>query len=366
MKKSIDKKLKALETKIGKFKLYKAGLPCFPKVFARDSIISGILMKDAYFLRNFLLFAALRQGKKANPLSGEEPGKIFHEYPAKKIGNLSTEYAACDSNALFIIGMHFYFTLTKDKSFIKKNKLFIKRASDYILNHLNSKGAFLEDPAFCKANRFALNVTYWKDSELIERKHGIPNYPVCFTLAHIQNMAGLRSAFALLQSQGLLQKVKKMKSYLNKELFDYKTGAFYLAKDSKGGISAISSDLLHALFYLKPGDISNKTLKGIAKASEVLETDHGYSVLDPKKAHLMKNPYHSKAIWPFEQALIHSGAKKFKLKKIAEKASRILPYLDTNPEVFFISKKAIKRGGCDPQLWTIAAKKYFENQENSN
>ena len=60
-----------------------------------------------------------------------------------------------------------------------------------------------------------------------------------------------------------------------------------------------------------------------------------------------------------EQAIINIGAKKFGLKKIVEISSRIVKLLDTDPEYFILDKNGIKKAGCDPQLWTIAAKMYF-------
>ena len=70
-----------------------------------------------------------------------------------------------------------------------------------------------------------------------------------------------------------------------------------------------------------------------------------------------------RTIWPFEQAIINIGARKFGIRRVKNISSKIMKVLDSDPEIFVIDGKEIKKGGCDPQLWTIAAKKYFENQE---
>ena len=93
-----------------------------------------------------------------------------------------------------------------------------------------------------------------------------------------------------------------------------------------------------------------------------METKIGYRTLSPGEADRVKDKYHTYTVWPFEQAIIHAGARKFGLTDVQEKCLRIVPYLDTHPEIFTLDK-GIKKGGCDPQLWTIAAKKYFESSK---
>ena len=77
--------------------LFNAGFPNFPRNFTRDSIISGLIMRDAKMLRNQLLYSSKMQGKKNNSKTGEEKGKIFHESPGYIINQLSTEFNACDT-----------------------------------------------------------------------------------------------------------------------------------------------------------------------------------------------------------------------------------------------------------------------------
>jgi glycogen debranching enzyme len=352
-----------LKIKYKKYNLYKAGLPNYPRNFTRDSIISAILMNDPYMLKEQLSFCAIMQGKKKNPYTGEEPGKIIHEYPCIKKQKLSTRYNACDTTALFLIGHEFYQKLTKDYRFSKFYRENIKKAVEYIISHLVDY-AFLEDPKFCNAEKFASKVTYWKDSEILNRKNGQPIYPVVYTLAHAQNIAALRSASKLLKSNKLKYIALKMNQYMQKNLFDENLGTFYIALDKKGPIKAVSSDSLHTLFYLNKKDIKPSRIKSIVKASSVLETPAGYRALEPNKTKKVKDWYHVETLWPFEQAIIHIGAKKFRLFSVKEISSRVLKYLNTDPEMFILKNKEIKKGGCDPQLWTIAAKKYFQGNLN--
>jgi len=350
-------KLASLKKKIEDFNLYVAGLPSFAKNFSRDSIISAILMKDVEMLKNQLCFCALKQGIKKDSLTGEEPGKIFHEYPGFKLRGLSTEFNACDTTALFLIGHEFYQRWTNDKDLVKKQRENIQRGVNYILSHLRNF-LFIDDPKFSNGQKFALKVTYWKDAWITSRKNNEPVYPVVYTLAHIQNMRALRSAAKILKSDYLRKISEKMIKAL-KKLHDLDFG-FYIAIDKLGPIKGISSDMLHSLFYLEKSDINDEQLKKILNSSKILETEIGYRVLEPKLDSELKGGHYSNQVVPFEQAIIHIGAKKFELKKVQEVSSRILDVLDSEPEQFVIKNGSVKKSGPDPQLWTIATKKYFE------
>ncbi|MCD6229691.1 MAG: hypothetical protein J7K00_02730 [Candidatus Diapherotrites archaeon] len=365
--------MERLKTKYLGFTLYNAGLPNFPKNFTRDSIISAILSRNSKMLKSQLNFCTHEQGVNKNPKSGEEPGKIVHEYPAANWGGLTTKFNACDTTALFLIGHKFYIDLTGDKSLAERQKKNIENATKYIISHLNQNNLFMEDPKFCNAKKFALKVTYWKDSEIINRKNGEPAYPVCYLLAHVQNMQGMKCAAKLLNPEYFRVAEKMMKGM--EKLYEQKSNKFYIALDKEGPIEAINSDFLHMLFYLEPGDLKNKQLEGIIETSKKLETPIGYRTLERKAADNIKSEYHSRAVWPFEQAIINSGAAKHRiwaekykfaglaksLKHVEEVSLRIKSKLDTAPETFILNNPEIKKGGCDPQLWTIAAKKYFKD-----
>lgn len=354
--------MERLKTNQENIELYNAGYPGFPRNFTRDSIISGILMNDPVVIKNQLLFAAKKQGKKKDPLTGEEHGKIFHEFPGFYINNLSTEYNACDTTALFLIGHFYYEKITGDKRFKHEQKDNIIQAIDYIKSHLDDY-VFYENPSKCDSDKFALKVTYWKDSEIPKRNEGNPVYPIAYFLAHVINLAGIRFSSEIIEDDKLKEELnliaQNMKDRINR-FYDNEKKAFYIAIDSNGPIEGVSSDILHALFYLRSEDISVEQQESIVRSASELETIVGYLTLSPKVNQEVNDSYHSKTVWPFEQAIINIGARKFNLPKIEEVSKRIMGYLDTDPEIFILENDAFRKAGCDPQLWTIAAKKYFK------
>jgi len=343
------------------YKVYNAGVPNFPRNFTRDSMIAGLLSDNVEVLLGQLRFSSEMQGRTADPFTGEEPGKIHHEYPGVKLHGYSTLYDACDTTALYLIGMEAYLVLTGDTAFIKEHLGNIERSVEYIIAHI-SNGLFWEDPAFCNADRFALKVTYWKDSQLPHEK-AEPVYPIVYTLAHFQNARALRSAARLLNRSDLLSIEKKM----IKASLDTLWGGenFLVAVDKGGPIASISSDSLHALAYLDSSDSSLKEVAARIEASTMLlETRCGYRSTSLSATAQMKDQYHSgTTVWVFEQALINHGGKKFDLSRVQEVSKRVRPHLDTDPEILGIdSCGKVSKIGCDPQLWTIAAKEYFDKR----
>lgn len=363
----------------GDLTLYRAGLPNgfnpvgFQSNFTRDGIQAAILFKDPYMLADQLKFSAYRQANKKDPRTGAEPGKPHHEYPGVEIRGLSTEYNACDSAAWFLIGFYQLARLSQDYSLPNEYRREITSATDYIISHLATEGLFQESPEFSGAERFALNVTYWKDSQIPQREGGQPAYPVVYSLVQAQNLEGLRNAASLLDSRELRGISERMNSALQR-MFSPNLGTFSLAHDRMGVIDVISSDILTSLYFLRPEDLTELQLRGICRKASILETPAGFRTLDPEVAATMEDKYHAETVWPSEQALIHAGARKFKealerkgslelsamLGRVEEVSGRVMSYLgDNNTEIFVVNGDQIVKGGCDPQLWTLGAKSYF-------
>ncbi|MCR4284350.1 MAG: hypothetical protein NUV64_03525 [Parcubacteria group bacterium] len=370
-----DQGLERLNVHYGDFNIYCSGFPNAMKNSARDSLLSAILMLDKNMLKDQLSLCAEKQGLKQNPLSGEEPGKIFNEFPASASRGLSNEYNACDTTALFLIGHEVYQKLSGDILFADRYKDNIIKAVGFIRNHLKGY-SFIEDPSLCGGKHFSLKVTYWKDTGMPERENGEPVYPVSYSLPHIQNMRALKSASFLLKDDSFGQIIECMKDYLLNYLFSRNTGQLCLAIDRNGPIKTVSSDILHSLFFLDEGDITPEHIESIINSSFALETDFGYrSFPEDCVKHTHKGSLHYlRSILPVEQALVNIGAKKHRmwiekagftrlskgLKKIEDVSSIINGKLTSVPEGFILEDDKIKKTGCDPYLLTIATKKYFD------
>ena len=336
-------------------------------------------------IENDLRFAAKMQGIKYNPITGEQPGLIYHEYDTELNGGLelkenpghTTEYNSSDATALFLISHSEYLRMTGDINLAVEQRSNIEAASNYIINHLDSDKVFVESPKFAGADSYALKTTHWKDSGgLPGREGGKPVYPVIYPLVHMENMAGLRAAAQLLGSKELAEEANGMKKAIPL-IFDREIGNFPRAIDSLGEVRAIDSDGLTSLYFVDPGDYSSGMLKGIIKSSEVLETDLGYRTLEPKAAEQVQDKYHAETVWTHEQALMHAGASKLLafaktegdldlvrgLNHVLEVTGRMGNYLLSNPgsypELFEIKGGELVPGKNNPQLWAVGAYNYF-------
>jgi glycogen debranching enzyme len=353
-----------------KLELYAAGLPKFNRLFTRDLILSSFLLQDTSLLKNTIILCSLLQGKEKNRFTGEEPGKIFHEYPGVKIPgrehNLTTLYNACDTTALYLLAHSQYIQAVRDFSLLKTYEKEIEKAISYILSHINEKDLFAESPAYCGARQFALKVTYWKDSVLVDRKDGEPAYPVVYALAHLQNAYALLSISEIIKDNMLKDVAEKLFESFFKWMYDEEKG-FAIAWDREGKIYAPSSDILHMLYYIPIGCLSVNQISHICKVAMELETNIGFRTLSETLANRLENGYHAKTVWPFEQAFIYLGAKKHGIEYLQNTSKKIHDWLKKEekegrfPELVVVEKGMYKMGGCEVQLWTIGAKKMFDS-----
>ena len=359
-----------IETDIGQgdLTLYSAGLPRFPGNFTRDVIISGMVASHPIMLHDQLLFNGQHLGRKKDSFSGEEPGKPHHQYPQTIWNGLSTQYNACDTGALYLLGFDSFKHLTGDNDLFASQQEHIEMTIDYALSHLKDD-VFYEDPVFSDAEQYGLLATYWKDSHLPERPAGHPMYPVVYPLVQAQYIRAFRAASDLLKRDDLAEKAGDMVRALHR-FFDWDLGSFVVASDRKGNVRAVSSDALHMLFYLEPGDLTQDMIDEIVRTSQLLETPVGYRTLEPDAvAHPQTEVeyyegYHSDSVWLFEQAMIHIGARKFGLSDVMEISERIKgPLEGFSGELLDIADDGsiIPGGTTTEQLWSDAAKVYFSD-----
>ncbi|MEM7333197.1 MAG: hypothetical protein AAF490_14000 [Chloroflexota bacterium] len=340
------------------YTVFDAGLPRFPRNFTRDGILAALLFEDAVMMRDQVRFCALHQGQKPNPISGEEIGKIFHEFPGFPLRARNTQFNGCDTTGLWLYGLAKYVEWSGDKSILDELKTAVSQAITYTQTHLREDYLFEESPSYCGADRFALKVTYWKDSVLYGRPNGETAWPAVFTLAHVQTLAGVRAIGQVLNSTVILELASKMHQALD-SLWDDSLGCYISAMDRLGRMPILTSDTLHMLAYLQPGDISSNQLAKIAETVTNLESELGYLVMSGHDAASLQYDYHAKTVWPFEQGLIHLGAVKFGLPHIAKICERVVPHIQTSASETLAVSNDLNSPSCDPQLWTLAARSYF-------
>jgi len=337
-------------------------------LFGRDLLITARLLGKTEFTRDVLLFIADTLGEKQDPTTGEEPGRGIHEFSHVEMRGSVTRYNAIDVTPLFLVVAHEYLLATNDTEFVKGLAGPVALAIRFMEAHLVN-GLLVEDPTYSGASGYALHATYWKDSQLPQR--GDPAYPVTYTLVQAQAVAAFRAASALVQvtpriqasSRDLSSLALLVRDALFQQLWDPVLDVPLIAKDQQGGIAGISSDMLHMLAYLEPGDIGKRHLLAIEQASQQLITPYGYRTYAYGQMGYNPHAYHLGAIWPFEQAMIAIGAVRHGLDHVRKIVNRVIDVLEAEgfPELVYWrdgspieSALAIPGQGCDLQLWTLA------------
>lgn len=352
------------------FELYHAGLKEGQirfGLFARDLLITTLMLQDEKLLWETIRFVLTTLGKRYDPLTGEEPGRVLHEFDEVEMRDLKTRYNAGDTSQLLLIAMADYLKISNDATLLLKHRDDFQAVIRYILSHIHGN-LFWEDPRFCGAKRYALKATYWKDSHLPGRVD--PHYPVAYTLVQAQTSAALRAASTLAEALDLpwskaeLEKrAGEMIGALMRTLWDDQLSYPLIAQDGAGAISGIASDGLHMLAYLNREDLPPERLNRIWAAAASLATPYGFRTYALGQLDYSTTSYHWGAIWPFEQffiakAALHHGRVEF--------LSVALRVLDALRQLGFVElcywdeqdglqgPGAIPGEGCDLQLWSAA------------
>jgi len=341
--------------------LYRAAYPGYQSNFSRDSLVAGHLRGDETAIRAQIAYSAYRQAHTADPITGAEPGKIHHEDPPVIINGASSAYNACDTTAAFLSSIA---SLAErgDRQILNTYHKNIKRATGYILNHVEND-IFYEDSKHSGADKFALKVTYWKDSELNNEHRKIPVEPVVYSLAHFQTTNALGRIASLSGDKKLGAKAQNMMETGLEKL--WRDDHFVTAIDAAGEIDSPSSDSLHALLHIPETAVPAGYAARIEKYMEALETPMGYRTGLPVSTDM--DPYHTAYVWPHEQANMHIAAKRHSLLKAQSITERVKEYIPTAegflPEL--LDAETGEPAGNKWQLWTAAAVEYFENPDNA-
>jgi len=381
-------------------------------IFGRDSLITSLkLLKvfektdDAYYLAlvgKVLNNLAELQGREMNPQSGEEPGKIIHEFRPDNHAYLTQRadgawylypdgvlrnYDTADATALFLMTSHAYLRAGGDiESFLPN----IRAALMWMLEYGDSNGDALFDYRIPAERTFGGLVTQsWMDSEesvFFEERLGRPKYSIAPVEVQAYSYAALRAwadYFAERDSSfaaTLPERAQSLKKAFNASfLIEEKHGGISLAFAIDGdGNQLISprSSMGHCLFAAwtpSPGAMPESVLDaehipGIAR--RLLKPDlyvprAGIRTLSRRSSRFDPNSYHNGSIWPHDTMMCAEGLETFGFREEAKRvrASLVCAYthFQTPLELFVFDRGFAEycddrgQGACRVQAWSAAA-----------
>lgn len=373
--KNLERDLDALTSKEGY--LY-AGVPTkFMGLFGRDALISGwqLLQYNPQFAKQALLSLAEIQGQRFNPATGEEPGKIAHEFYSKNVPEswfienkkgvrwLEKErpvYFSVDSTPLFLMIAGKYYRRTKDRNLIRQLKPALEGAMNWIMSYGIINGFLRYGGTNPEKGLISQS---WKD--------GIG-----------ETLEGQRPPIAVVEVQGYLTEaheelknlvpVDKLGAIVNKIRKDFDENfwmpekKFYcLALDGRNNqIQQITSNPGQLLFT----DLLNKergaqVIKRLFR--EDMWTPYGirtHSTLEPDFDPLS---YQRGSVWPHDnwiitQGLIKQGYKK-EARRIKEALFRTYEKLGFLPEFYAVTPdnevtiEGLETPPVNIQAWSVGA-----------
>ncbi|HBR09680.1 TPA: hypothetical protein DD712_00235 [Candidatus Acetothermia bacterium] len=347
------------------FHLYNAGVKSGRirfGLFGRDLLIVALMLQKPVFMKEAIRFVCATLGQVYDPETGEEPGRGLHEFTDVEMKGRSTRYNAAEVSLLLLIVAADYQAKTGEVSLIVQERDALTAAINYLYAHLED-GLFVENPGRCGADRYALRVTYWKDSKLPRRDRDEPAYPVVYTLVQAQAVAALRAAAFLALPLGMITWSQKLRMaadravrHLFTTLWDKANDYPLIAVDGDGEVCGISSDGLHMLAYLEQEDLPPEKLAAITAKTHRLLTPYGYRTYAPVQPGYAPDSYHLGAIWPYEQFFILQGALIHGQHEVAAGSVRIISALERIgfAELIYWDGSKLTASGCNPQLWSLA------------
>ena len=406
------KSLQELETPLGI--LASGRHEVFGCIFGRDSLISSLgflaiyeRTRDPYFLtlsEKILRTLGALQGTETQIESGEEPGKIIHEfrpdnhahltgrpespwytYPAGEMRN----YDSVDSTPLYLMTAHAYLRLGGDPAFVASILPNIRAALLWLLRASDRNADGFIDYRFPPERRFGgLSVQSWMDSaeslfyeEALEGT-GRPPYPIAPVEVQAYAWAAL-SAWAdyfsdeagskedIAFGSELRDRARQLKSRFNEAFIlttplrgKFASLAYAIDGEGKPLIAARSS-MGHVLWAVYKGEsiLEDKHIDGLRRRllrRDLFVPQAGIRTLTSHSLHYDPLSYHNGSIWPHDTAMLALGLENFgyqeDAKRVREALLNAYSHFKTPIELFgyrrgFRDYKA----ACRTQAWSAAA-----------
>ena len=301
------------------------GMPWFVAPFGRDSILAAIhtLPFDQRPAEGVARLFALNQGRVDTPETHEQPGKIPHEFRFGAMARLREvphrpSYLSIDATPLFLILVGEHLRWTSDTALFRELEAAIDAALTWIdrriaedpHRYLSYRGDTPEGP---------INQG-WKDSTTgVPRKNGTsPKSPIA--LCEVQGYVYLAwtlmaDAFRRAGDPGravtLDAAAKALRRRFNSDFWMENEGCFALALE-KGGrqVTSVASNAGQVLWtgIAEP----EKAARTVSRLMEPdMDCGWGIRTLSDREASYNPLNYHLGSVWPFDNALIVAGMRRY-------------------------------------------------------
>ena len=317
--------LALLEVRRAEDRFTAAGVPWFVGLFGRDSLLPTIqcLPFNPALGAHTTRALAHWQGRKDDEKTREQPGKILHELRVGELAHLhevsqTPSYAAVDSTLLFLIAVARHVEWTGDMALFQNLRSNVDAALDWLYRKLTEGHGYVTYDGLAEGSQ-PVNQS-WRDSGTgVLREDG--SYPVPpLALVEVQGYAFqalilvasvLRRAGQPARAEALEKTAGELRQRFLAEFWMEAEGCYCLALE-KGGrqVTSVTSNTAQVLWT---GIASPEHAMRIAR--RVLQPDmfSGWGVRTLSADHAAFDPlaYQQGSVWPFDNALIVSGLRRY-------------------------------------------------------
>jgi len=356
-----------------------AGAPWFMALFGRDSLLTSMmaLPVDPSLALGTLQTLASLQGKKVDPLTEEQPGRILHEVrlgsdAGLALGGGNVYYGTADATPLFVdlLGELSRWGLSRQALIdLLPNA---DRALDWARDYGDRDGdGFIE---YQRMNDQGLINQGWKDSwdgiNFADGTLAEPPIALCEIQGYLYRAYLSRALLAKELEDGKgadewVAKAAALKAEFNKRFWLPDRGYFAIALDKdKRPVDSCASNMGHCLWS---GIVDDDKAASVAEHLMSPEMFTGWGVRTLASDMGAYNPasYHNGSVWPHDNALIAAGLMRYGFVEAARRIAFGLfeaadCFGDRLPELFcgFDRNEYVEPvmypNSCSPQAWAAA------------
>jgi glycogen debranching enzyme len=313
--------LRALHVEVDGDVVVSAGIPWYSTVFGRDSIITSLetLPLNSRIASETLRYLARRQGRREDPFTEEQPGKILHEVRRGEMARSGEiphvpYYGTVDATPLWLVLLHETWRWTGDTALVRDLLPHAERALEWLDRYGDMDGdGFVE---YARTSEKGLVNQGWKDSgDGVPFPDGrLPEPPIALVevqgyvhdakvrMAELYRSVGQPERAAVLRKQAAELRDRIRAAFWLEDL-----GTFALALDrDKRPLRTETTNAGHLLWSRVPTPSQARRL-----TARLLEPDFfsGWGIRTLSAAQPVFNPmsYHNGSVWPHDNALVVLG-----------------------------------------------------------
>jgi glycogen debranching enzyme len=315
-----------LEVKRGDHRFTTAGIPWFVGLFGRDSLLPTIqcLTYNPALGSRTAKALAHWQGSKDDPFTREEPGKILHELRVGELTHLhevsqTPSYASVDATLLFLIAVAKHVLWTGDLQVFMGLRSNVDRALSWLDRKTAENAAGYVTYDGLADGGQPVNQS-WRDSGtgVLRSDGSYPRPPLALVevqgyayQARLLIAAVLRRAGDERKADALEAAAATLRERFLREFWMDGEGCYCLGLEQDGRqITSVTSNAAQVLWTgIATADHARRTTKRIMQPD--MFSGWGIRTLSADHAAFDPLAYQQGSVWPFDNALIVSGLRRY-------------------------------------------------------